>query len=729
MNSPILSRALLRSANNMSLRPTIPPSSAFPHTSISHSKSQSSPQTPKVETALCRSCLSMVAETPELDLMIGSIPDIMWKGRTCLFCEFLGVFLNHYFLLFAKENPATRSVELTSVRCYRPGSPAFIRFRVSCLLDTQRKLTATHRESEESFVCWVYLRQAATHPSRQYLRQLEDPDRHLSATRGMSILDPNLIRPFLRNCNGILGSCSRNVDHGCGNTSKNPRPIKLTLIDVVDLRLVIGDSTFDYVTLSYVWGRTKSLKLTKSNRALLRQHNGLQSMLPARVVRDAIELTRCIGERYLWVDALCIAQDNQQTSTYYIDRMDHVYFRGLLTIVAYSGKSANDPLPGVHQNTRLPPSSRTVNGRYLIQNFRHTITHTSLPTSDYTSRAWTYQEFLLSNHCLILTDEQAFLSSPSGVFGEESGPQRGVQSNPLWILFARQNYYTTFDNDDFASAVTYRDLVQEYTKRRLSHQIDILRAFAGLSRFLESKMVNGSMVLGLPSKDFALALTWIPVTSDHRVMVCTCPSTGQPLTLPSWCWAGWRGSKTWPWPFRDIEIGAGKPPHDVPTYIPMVTKFYIGTGYGGLWRDINDQAGTPAFTVLRFYCSVVEAGELGFSHNTENSTKTAPGGILVFGIPEIQMLEHDVSLLRIGYWKCYLPYSDSIGNHEVVKVVREEFPLMNGAPHTFEFYTCLVVKWVNAGEARCKRLGVAHVACNVWNAEKVRKMRRTVYLE
>jgi len=65
-----------------------------------------------------------------------------------------------------------------------------------------------------------------------------------------------------------------------------------------------------YATLSYCWGGKMPLVTT---RKTLKQH--LQSLniqdLPL-MFRDAITITRLLGIRYLWIDALCIVQDDHQ---------------------------------------------------------------------------------------------------------------------------------------------------------------------------------------------------------------------------------------------------------------------------------------------------------------------------------------------------------------------------------------------------------------------------------
>jgi len=54
-----------------------------------------------------------------------------------------------------------------------------------------------------------------------------------------------------------------------------------------------------------------------------------------------------MGERYLWVDALCIIQDDSMDKEWQIARMGSIYSSAVFTIVAACGVDADAGLPGV----------------------------------------------------------------------------------------------------------------------------------------------------------------------------------------------------------------------------------------------------------------------------------------------------------------------------------------------------------------------------------------------
>jgi hypothetical protein len=87
----------------------------------------------------------------------------------------------------------------------------------------------------------------------------------------------------------------------------------LNPVDVVSAALVTLPSSTPFVVLSYAWGDAPVFRTQMSNIHLLPQPGSLsisntKISLPG-TIRDAIYLVKELGERYLWVDCLCIVQD------------------------------------------------------------------------------------------------------------------------------------------------------------------------------------------------------------------------------------------------------------------------------------------------------------------------------------------------------------------------------------------------------------------------------------
>ncbi|PVH97917.1 hypothetical protein DM02DRAFT_500578, partial [Periconia macrospinosa] len=60
-----------------------------------------------------------------------------------------------------------------------------------------------------------------------------------------------------------------------------------------------------------------------------------------RTIRDAMYVVELLEERYLWVDCLCIVQDDVDGLKGIIHSIDHIFSAAQLTIIAASGADAN----------------------------------------------------------------------------------------------------------------------------------------------------------------------------------------------------------------------------------------------------------------------------------------------------------------------------------------------------------------------------------------------------
>lgn len=72
-----------------------------------------------------------------------------------------------------------------------------------------------------------------------------------------------------------------------------------------------------YVALSYVWGLTQNYTTVLDNIRIHQQQGSLETFLDKipKVIRDAMDLVRRLGLRYLWVDSLCIVQNSKRSWT------------------------------------------------------------------------------------------------------------------------------------------------------------------------------------------------------------------------------------------------------------------------------------------------------------------------------------------------------------------------------------------------------------------------------
>ena len=112
-----------------------------------------------------------------------------------------------------------------------------------------------------------------------------------------------------------------------------------------------------YIALSYVWGAgSPSYRLNSSN--LSKYKHGIDTSTLPRQISDAIQFTRNMGVQYLWVDALCVDQDNPTEVSEELDRFVQYYSNSSMVICALQPSTPFSQLKWEpNQRLDIPPYS------------------------------------------------------------------------------------------------------------------------------------------------------------------------------------------------------------------------------------------------------------------------------------------------------------------------------------------------------------------------------------
>ena len=114
-----------------------------------------------------------------------------------------------------------------------------------------------------------------------------------------------------------LGDCKAYHGFACRPTAWKDLDLHgVRVIDVKRRCIVKAPAGCQYFALSYCWGdgtKVEHLKLTTANFDQLHTPDELakNNIRVPSTIRDAIYFTGCLGSKFLWVDALCIIQDNE----------------------------------------------------------------------------------------------------------------------------------------------------------------------------------------------------------------------------------------------------------------------------------------------------------------------------------------------------------------------------------------------------------------------------------
>lgn len=319
--------------------------------------------------------------------------------------------------------------------------------------------------------------------------------------------------------------------HGaiCNPTKyETTRRFTLRLVDVRRRCIVIAPDDCEYVALSYTWGdpmKNKHLKLTGETLRWLQSEGALSDGnedIPT-TIKDALYIADLLQEKYLWVDAICIQQDNEDDKKVQIPNMDRIYGCAKLTIVAGAGSNAWAGLPGV--GSRVKPrtthqSFSTVKGLPLVTTLESY--HGWRRDSTWDSRGWTLQEKVLSKRLLIFGSEQVYFQCKTSQWCEDTICEN-LDENVISETLALDNYVggTPFTQ--------YEGILMHLAHRKFGFRDDILNAFRGLENHLQQTLSN-EFHWGLPVSMFDAALGWYhPYHYPAR----------RRTNFPSWSWTGW----------------------------------------------------------------------------------------------------------------------------------------------------------------------------------------------
>lgn len=293
-----------------------------------------------------------------------------------------------------------------------------------------------------------------------------------------------------------------------------------------------------YVALSYVWGKGKPYTTELSNIMLHRKHGGLESNLEElpRVFHDAFNLVRCLGVRYIWIDSLCIVQDSSRSWGLNSRVMDLIYGNAVLTICAADGVDSSTGLRAIHPKERDTSqiSADCAPGVRLMVSRPPEI---GIRASEWDTRAWTFQERLLSKRCLLFTEGRVYFQCLSTGMSEDIFADR---EGAGWSLDLVNAPLQTLRELSRRALWVYTKCVPLYTARILTKPKDILAAFNGISNLME-KTMQAPFIFGLPSSHFDLALLWEPQSALERRVPKTDKERAEygVMQFPSWSWCGW----------------------------------------------------------------------------------------------------------------------------------------------------------------------------------------------
>ncbi|KUI55352.1 hypothetical protein VP1G_02805 [Cytospora mali] len=315
------------------------------------------------------------------------------------------------------------------------------------------------------------------------------------------------------------------------------------------------------MALSHCWGPPSKRPIITTRENITNHIERIPFKVLSRTFQDAVDIVRELGQSYLWIDSLCIIQDDEEDWAREAALMADIYRESFCTISAHSSKDgdggcrvnasdeAAEPLRYVDQDV----------GEYRIRLFE-TKTNEDKPALQWDveygddlykfrpygscplrTRAWTLQERQLSVRSIHFS-RSTLLWECLEMKGSTEVPHDVIRrySEPLPLPLPAGELpsdISAVDQD------RWYGMVEDYSSRFLTVESDKLPAMAGLAKnFQRDALKNGTYLAGLWKEFFPGALLWRVRRELQLGMPAT---TSYDIKAPSWSWACLDGEITY----------------------------------------------------------------------------------------------------------------------------------------------------------------------------------------
>ncbi|KAI1743121.1 hypothetical protein F4680DRAFT_471994 [Xylaria scruposa] len=450
-------------------------------------------------STLCSSCQNIDLRVAIIDLN-RNIDEIRHSASTCDFCRLLNYCISKKNITYAGPLQLFRDGSILSVS--RKGPP---------LISIYSKFECNRTVPSYAQIGLPKLPEIASPQQFQLLKEwirLCDETHECFRTEGDII--PSTRMP------------TRVVDVGSGD---NPC-----------LRLVVPSDTLKekYTALSHCWGKNLTFVMGKSNIDQFMLEISFNEL--PRTFQDAVRTTRALGIRYLWIDSLCIVQDDENDWNKEAKKMEDVYSCAYVTIAASSAASSLDGFL-VDRLNRAPARIVTPDGPlYLadaIDNFVGDVDMGILNT-----RGWVLQERALSRRIIHFTSTQIYWECGMGVHCETLAQMRNVQSQFLGDPDFPRLALAYFKNERIRLV---QHLYTLYCALRFTKASDRSVAISGLLRRL-SRAFQTRVDYGLFWKYFERLILWRARPGGSLLQI----EYANDNFVPSWSWMAYSGEIEYP---------------------------------------------------------------------------------------------------------------------------------------------------------------------------------------
>jgi heterokaryon incompatibility protein (HET) len=411
---------------------------------------------------------------------------------------------------------------------------------------------------------------------------------------------------------------TRLIDVGSPTTLRFPRLVKIQNQSQLQSTLQQGGWS-GYATLSYCWGKQYDVS------CLLRRGNEEQyaQALPKlpKTIEDAIKICQRLGIKYLWVDALCIFQDEQEDWQNECARVGAYYQNAVFTIAA---SSSYENRGGCLPYQRTIPLTQWELDKTLTEGAMQT--PVSLDDTYFTAyitfdrrfkieiqlgplyrRGWVLQEIALSSRVLWFTTSTVFMECRHTCITKNPRTYPATLNIAKRAQWRKQSLllYSTLDSSQWLK------IAEKYSRMEVTHEEDRLVALSGICKFIDPENED-QYLAGIWKKHLFDGLSWTLKKQDQYRAAAFGPSSiskshgGDRASnhLPSWTWLSARGEVSFMGPRCYSLDCVTKQPIVEHTYVELVSSDVHGQ-ISAAFLQLRTPVYKVSFTELRHSCGML----------------------------------------------------------------------------------------------------------------------------
>lgn len=300
-----------------------------------------------------------------------------------------------------------------------------------------------------------------------------------------------------------------------------------------------------YVTLSHCWGTTVTSCLKGANIVELQRAIHVEGL--SRSFQDAITITRRLGFRFLWIDALCIIQDSVEDWAHESSQMAGIYRSGSLMISALAAPDGQHGILTPRSTLRSHCFGKN-KGLVCQTQSKCFFSEQVDPDEPLHARGWCLQEYIMAPQILHFGKKKLIWECVSQRRAEDFGlaeipierrierPSRfEARSSSMPFMWPSRPGLEEEGHQAKRLTAFYR-CIGEYTERKLTRSSDKLPALSGLASAFQAPEL-GAYIAGLWEGDLVYGLNWY----SWKPRLENEAKNGEDYIAPSWSWASMPG--------------------------------------------------------------------------------------------------------------------------------------------------------------------------------------------